>query len=409
MPNHRRSARGLTLLELLLALSLSVIILAAVGMAIELQLRTLETRRTYLEEAQIARAVLRMIAADLRSAVSHEPQDFSAIESMLASIGGEALDALAEDAGGGTGQDGTGQGGTGQGGTGQGGTGQGGTGQGGTGQGGTGQSGTGQGGAGQGGSGQGEPSGDDPLLEEPSTATTDLASNVQPPPKPGLYGNTFELQVDVSRLPRLDELRYQSSSPVAAAGVMTSQIPSDVRTVTWYVQGGTMAAPLGAVPPLGAATGATTGTMAGGTGLAAPVLGDFGEITSGLVRREMGRAVTQWAISSGQSQQLQGLGELLAPEVTGLQFLYFDGYQWYQAWDSDQMGGLPLAVEITLFMQPRDSLLDEQGQVVLDPALAAQTSAGVVEGQLVYRLVVRLPNARPAPPQQGDELESLGL
>ncbi|MCO6458498.1 MAG: prepilin-type N-terminal cleavage/methylation domain-containing protein [Pirellulaceae bacterium] len=399
--NQRRKSRGLTLLELLLALSLSVIILAAVGMAIELQLRTLETRRTYLEEAQIARAVLRMIAADLRSAVSHEPQDFSAIESMLASIGGEALDALAEETGGGTGQDGAGQGGTGQGGTGQGGTGQGGTGQGGS------------GGTGGSGSGQGDATGEDPLLEEPSTATTDLASNVQPPPKPGLYGNTFELQVDVSRLPRLDELRYQNSSPLAPAGAMTSQIPSDVRTVTWYVQGGTLTAPLGAAPPVGATTGAasgaTTGTMAGGTGLAAPVLGDFGEVTSGLVRREMGRAVTLWAISSGQSQQLQGLGELLAPEVTGLQFLYFDGYQWYPAWDSDQMGGLPLAVEITLFMQPRDSLLDEQGQVVLDPALSAQTSAGVVEGQLVYRLVVRLPNARPAPPQQGDELESLGL
>jgi hypothetical protein len=37
--------------------------------------------------------------------------------------------------------------------------------------------------------------------------------------------------------------------------------------------------------------------------------------------------------------------------VTGLAFSYFDGYQWRADWDSTALGGLPVAVEITLDLQ----------------------------------------------------------
>jgi hypothetical protein len=156
--------------------------------------------------------------------------------------------------------------------------------------------------------------------------------------------------------------------------------------------------------------------IAGGTG-ATPlpssnnlVLGEFGQAANGLVRRELGRSVTRWAIDNGDTQRLEQVGELLAPEITAIQFQYFDGYQWYTEWDSDVSGGLPLAVEITLFMQPKDSL-DADGMPVIDPTLVEQSSAGIVQGQLVYRLVVRLPTGRPASTmEEGDsDLEALGL
>jgi hypothetical protein len=70
--------RGITLLELILALGLSGLVLYAVAMSIDLHLRVLDVRRTNVEEAQVARAVLHMIANDLRSTVRQYRMDMSA-------------------------------------------------------------------------------------------------------------------------------------------------------------------------------------------------------------------------------------------------------------------------------------------------------------------------------------------
>ncbi len=61
--------RGFTLLELLLALLISGVIFGALGMFIDLQLRTVDSTRTEVEQAHQARALLRLIADDLRCAV----------------------------------------------------------------------------------------------------------------------------------------------------------------------------------------------------------------------------------------------------------------------------------------------------------------------------------------------------
>src|SRR5688500_6057297 len=58
----RRPHSGMTLLELMLALSLSVVVMGVIAIVIDLHLRTLDTRRTEVEEAQLARAVLRQMA-----------------------------------------------------------------------------------------------------------------------------------------------------------------------------------------------------------------------------------------------------------------------------------------------------------------------------------------------------------
>ena len=56
----------MTLLELLLALALSVVVLSAVGMAINLYFKMLDVRRTSMEEMQVVRIVTQRITNDFR-------------------------------------------------------------------------------------------------------------------------------------------------------------------------------------------------------------------------------------------------------------------------------------------------------------------------------------------------------
>ena len=66
-----------------------------------------------------------------------------------------------------------------------------------------------------------------------------------------------------------------------------------------------------------------------------------GKAESGLVRRVMDRAVTLCASENGNLQGLQQAAEVVAPEVTSVEFQYFDGTQWLLEWDSAEMGGCP--------------------------------------------------------------------
>ena len=246
---------GLTLLELMLALTLTAIVLVAISMAIDLHLRVLQSRRDHVERIQLARAVLGVIATDLRSTVQQNTTDFSALASLAsAALSSGAVDAALEAATGDEGSGGTGgttaarvepvaarvaqrrhggpvaarvgpvaaragpvaaerdqwqqerrerwhgrrDGGTGgaSGGTGSAGTGSA------TGTG-TGTSAGSAAGAATGGTGT--------AGGAASGATQDIASTGTVPPVPGLYGNQYELQVDVSRLPRVDEFQRMAN------------------------------------------------------------------------------------------------------------------------------------------------------------------------------------------------------
>jgi hypothetical protein len=177
--------------------------------------------------------------------------------------------------------------------------------------------------------------------------------------QPGLYGSQYGLQVDASRLPRVDEY---DPSLVATEQSSAVKIPSDVKTISYFLRSDT--------------DSGTSGTLgAGGTGL---------------MRRELDRAVASMA--SQQSDPSQTDGELLAPEVNLLEFQYFDGTQWLTEWDSSQMGGLPLAIAITVGITPGgDASTVSAGA---SAAAADPYSADSTDHQ--YRLVVHLPVARPA-------------
>jgi len=339
---------GVTLVELLLALALTGVVLMVIGMAIDLNLRTLDSRRAEIERAQLAQAVLRHIAMDLQNAVIYEPLDMSSVPQMAS--GGGAMNLA--------------------------------------------------GGAGMsdllGGS---DPLGGSGLLDDSglgldstlSENTLDIANTVAPPSVPGLFGNQYELQVDVSHLPRVDQ--YERMFATSSEAVV-ADIPSDVKTVAYYLNSGVL-------DPAGAVAGVDPAASSGVTGMT-------GTGGSGLVRRALDRAVTAWASQSGSLDTQVTYGDLLAPEVNYLEFRYFDGTQWLTEWDSSTLGGLPVAVEITIGIDPAYGL----DQASTDVAQMREVSMSDMT-EYMFRLVVRIPTAKPLPLDEEfletGSLEGVGL
>jgi len=301
---RRDQPRGFTLLEVLLSLALVSLLLVALGMTIDVQLRLVNTSRGNVEEAQLARVLLHRIAADLRGAVPYDLLDIkklvdeaasaaaSAVESGQLEVGGEQ-----DDQEGGASQD----------------------------------------------------AGDAAGAGEADADSTAAVASETSARIPGVYGGADWLEVDVSRLPRLDQFEGQLAATGAAAIVDRL---SDIKTVSYSV-------------------------------LADEEAG--GEVGSGgLVRREVDRAATLYATEQGTTST--DFVEPIAPEVASLAFAYWDGADWVEEWDTGEMGGLPRAIEVILTLRRSDST---------DGLLTAGADAGALgdEGTLAYRLVVHLPAA----------------
>lgn len=313
--------QGFTLLEVLLALGLTLVVLMAVGMAVDFFIRGIETSRAAVEEAQLARALLNRIADDLRSAVRYDPINAEQL------LSGSLSSASTASAGGSS-------------------------------------------------SGFSMPSTipAPPVASSATTTPTPESGNQEssvdtaadtaietnsttPRSLPGLYGTRTELQVDVSRLPRLDQYDYELV-PVGESPALMDRL-SDVKTVTYYV--------------LDAAGGETS----------------LGQPRRGLVRAELDRAVTAYAAETGSLDPALEF-EPIAPEVAAVEFEYFDGQQWYDTWDSQEQQGLPVAVRVTLYLYPAE--LRRGGLAWLDAGSPYLNSGNFV----AYSLLVRLPGSEPA-------------
>jgi prepilin-type N-terminal cleavage/methylation domain-containing protein len=420
---------GFTLLELMLALTLAAMIMVTISMAIDLHLRVLDSRRNHCERIQLARAVLGMVATDLRSTVQQSTTDFSALAAMASeALASGVVDEAVGDTSGGE-SSGESTGGSSSGGISGGGTSGGGTSGGGTSGGGSTPSGSGSSSGSRSGSPSGSsPSGSSPSGSSPSgssstggsgtsggttggtsggtsggmsggtgstgtggtsgtadgaesesTASEDIASTEAVPPVPGLYGNQYELQIDVSRLPRVDELQRMNSNSLTNS---LQDIPSDVKTVAYYCVGNGLTSSSGVVNPR------------------------TGKTETGLVRRVMDRAVTLYASESGNLQGLQQAAEVIAPEVAGIEFQYYDGTEWLTEWNSDEMCCLPTAVRITVVLTERAEA-DGTNQAY-NSTLPTMATASADQ---IYSLMVRLPTAKPAATSTEDAsgMESLGL
>lgn len=321
---------GFTLLELLLTLSLAVVLIGLVGGAMRFYAVDMNVRDMDVRQTQLAAAVMQMIENDLRATLHGEPIDTSGLEAVLAATAANVSGATGGAQPAGSEEDLSAAG------------------------------------------IDSEVSDDDLMLEETSIA--DLESGTAVLQSPGLIGNQYQIQIDLSRLPRLEE--YMSFLDQSVANI--DDVPSDLKTVSYFVQ---PAGVVGGIQDPLSQIDAATGEQ---DALAQTSVG-------GLVRRSLDRAATVYAASTGGAAMLNQTGELLAPEITGVEFGYWDGVTWQLEWSSDEYGELPLAVQVRLYMA--------------DPQTAITGEITDTSTVRTFMHVVRLPLAQPIEEEETDLLE----
>ncbi len=330
---RRKIKRAFTLLEVLLTLAMSVVLMGLIGTAFQFYAVDMNVRNMDIQQTQLAASVMQMIEDDLRSTLHSEPADMSGLKELLSSsLGGEE----------------------------------------------------------EGGQGGSSSESEEDLSaagismemeEEPietiETTSLDLTSGVAVLQTPGLVGNQYQIQLDLSRLPRLEEYVQMMDETITDL----QDVPSDLKTVAYYVQSDD-------------ATGGVLDSLA-------ELDPDASDLTSGgLVRRSLDRAATVEAATMGNVSTLNQTGDLLAPEIKAIEFSYWDGLTWQLEWSSDEFGELPLAVQVRIFM--------------VDPALAATENADTIsalgpDSMRAFSHIVRLPMAVPIETEEEEDLSEAGL
>lgn len=290
--SHAKSRSGFTLLEMILAVGLTALLISLIGAGMRIYTNIVAERRADVANAQVARFVLDRIANDLRASYT------AALEEDAASLSADAgVTATGETEDGATETD---------------------------------------------------------ASLESEDLTVDLTgSSAQQ--VPGIYGNEFELQVDVfgqfAKPIRYDMLTAAGSDP------FTSNLLSDPKVITYY-------------------TRAMDASELAGTVLES-VDSSLGETKSILIRRIQSRAVALNSQASGMSDMQAG-EQLLSSQVFSIQFAYHDGYDWLSSWDTSLIGELPVAVSITV-------------TIIDDTADAADNIE--INGDNTFQKVVRIPTA----------------
>jgi hypothetical protein len=220
----------------------------------------------------------------------------------------------------------------------------------------------------------------DSLLSSSDSTTPSYDFQTTFPTSLGMYGDQQTLRVDISRIPRQEE--YRAMYDPTEIGVL-QDIPSDVKLISYYCR-----------------------TLNVETTVSAQDVFNDDPTIPGLIRGQLSRAITSYAMNNGNSQAVQDADKMLAPEVIALEFQYYDGYQWLQYWDSEEFEGLPLAVKIRMTMRSNSPYASGG---VLDAFYGTTTDA---DGRMAvtYQKVVKLPVGKIRPLEQEDEgLQNLGL
>lgn len=201
-------------------------------------------------------------------------------------------------------------------------------------------------------------------IDQTTDNMTNIASSLTNSKMPGLMGTRYALVFDIHHLPNRRELMRLASENelVKPAGGVTS--------VAYY---------------LAMVQSPNTYNLPNDLSTAQP---ENGPPHTGLVRRAVDRATVRWAGDRGEFDSLLDNAELMAPEVQAIEFRYFDGTEWLEQWNSDELLGLPVAVEIIIaftHLQPNHSNETLQSEIALSE----------LDPNSIFRTVVRLPTARP--------------
>lgn len=264
---------GFTLLEVLAALALSVLLIAAIYSGLDLYYRYSEAGRDEVGRTQVARAVLHQIERDLRGVVYHAPDASSTSTASGSTSSSTSGSSTGSGSGGGTG-----------------------------GTGGTGSTGS---------TGSTASSGSSTTTTTPQ-ATDDAAIAATS----GLFGNANTLMLHVSH-----PMREPPAQNAEAASHLQSR-GSDLFTVSYFIGG------------------SSSGTLQSMVKI------------PGLVRIQGERLAMSLADQNSNMNAMASMAQSMAPEVTAIQFRYFDGFNWRNDWDSSVFSGLPLTVEITIELAP---------------------------------------------------------
>lgn len=90
-----------------------------------------------------------------------------------------------------------------------------------------------------------------------------------------------------------------------------------------------------------------------------------------------------WATDVLSEQpQFGGPDVTVVPEVVDVQFRYFDGQTWQSSWDSLQSGKLPLAVEVTFRVLTQNELKEAREQLGLEAQAGPQVESAAETGTL---------------------------
>jgi prepilin-type N-terminal cleavage/methylation domain-containing protein len=345
----KRPRAGFTLFEVILAIALAAVLLTLIGTAINLYLVQVDAGRTRVEEAQLARSVLSMIADDIRATTIYKPQDTSAIAQLMAKTAVFNVDDVDKAS------DTTGSGGSKSGSIGGASAAAAAAMTGGTSSGGSSSSGA------------------------SSSASSDSADDTTM--QLGINGDSDNgLYVDATRLPKQEELfstmttgytnaQSPTSSGGAGAGKSSSGIPAtDLKTVRYYIRpGDAVDAGSASVTSLDPAAQARIG---------------------GLVRQEIPRAMRNFAEKSGGSSVLDSNAVLLAPEVVRMQVRFYNGSEIADTWDMKEQKSLPVAVEICIWVRSPNA--------TNEPIASNYDTAALSETSHEYRQVVYVPMAQVA-------------
>ena len=176
----------------------------------------------------------------------------------------------------------------------------------------------------------------------------------------GLVGTATDLQLFVSRPEK--SLAYVASQDLTS----TSQRTSDLMIIRYLMAqsgGGGLASAI--------ADKESIGTKSGPVGIA-KLEGDLYGLST--------------AVETSEESPQLAASKLLAQEVSGLQFRYYDGLGWQESWDSNALNEMPKAIEITRTLRNQEDAGEAFSDNVTDPYALPETT---------HRMVVPIPVAEP--------------
>lgn len=276
--------RGFTLVEVLLALGLTMLLLAAAYSGLALFQRVTVTGRDDAERSQIARAIERRMSADVRCVLFKEPSPED--ENPTSPTGAASVDPNQPAA-----QD-TNAGGS-----------------------------------------SSSPSTDTSGSTNDQPASTATPADAYASQSMGVYGDATTLVLHVAKPSRETATSLETAATKDADGNAIVPRKSDLRSISYFL----------AVPGGGGLQGAVGNIASGGSALMSR-----GQGVQGLARLDGDRLALQQADANGQTDLLAQQATVLAKEVTQLEFRYYDGVAWQTSWDTSATGALPRAIEVTM-------------------------------------------------------------